>query len=337
MLGMGRGQIVAPGNLAGLGGAHIEPRARLFDGSMRYADGCPAPSFDPAARVALLDEWGLDACLSFPTIGILWVSDDPALASAHCRAYNTWMSEYAAAADHRVLWAAHLNLLDPEEAARELDRCLARGASAVFVPPEPTGGRRPGDPAFDPIWKRCAEAGIPLCLHVVVRFSGVAANPLAGWFEAGGMSLLFGFSLGATIQVIPALVSMISDGLFDRIPDLRVLCVEAGAGWAAYVMDRMDEKYDHFSWLNPLAMKPSDYFRRNVWLVAEPGERTIDAQLDLVGEDRILWGSDYPHIDSSLDAPAQITASVAGLSDIRRAAVLGGNAARLFGLSGDRS
>jgi len=81
-----------------------------------------------------------------------------------------------------------------------------------------------------------------------------------------------------------------------------------------------------------MPLKPSDYIRRNCYFVAEPEERTIGAMLDLVGEDRILWGSDYPHIDSTLAAPDLIRASVAGLSPQRQAAVLGENARRVFGL-----
>jgi predicted TIM-barrel fold metal-dependent hydrolase len=98
-------------------------------------------------------------------------------------------------------------------------------------------------------------------------------------------------------------------------------------------MDRLDEKQPFFRELTrPLALRPSDYVRRNVWFVAEPEERTIGAMLELVGEDRILWGSDYPHVDSTLDAPALIRRSLAGLAPARRDAVLGGNAAALFGL-----
>jgi len=103
-------------------------------------------------------------------------------------------------------------------------------------------------------------------------------------------------------------------------------------------MDRLDEKHDVLSALAPapLRERPSTYMRRNVWYVAEPEERTIDAMLDLVGEDRILWGSDFPHIDSTLDAPNQIRASVAGLTPARCRAVLGGNAAAVFGMDGQR-
>ena len=65
------GNVVMQGTLAGLGGAHVVPRTQLFSGTMKYIDGCPPASYDAAARVALYDEWGVDAGVVFPTIGIL--------------------------------------------------------------------------------------------------------------------------------------------------------------------------------------------------------------------------------------------------------------------------
>ena len=200
----------------------------------------------------------------------------------------------------------------------------------MFVPPEVIDDRRPSDPHFDPLWRLMQEAQVPGCLHVIVRFA--PGSGAFGPWHASRPGLLFGFALGATGQLIPALAAMVTDRLFERFPRLKVLCVEAGCGWAAYLMDRLDEKYEAFHALTPLPMEPSDYIRRNCWFVAEPGERTIGSMLDLVGEDRILWGSDYPHIDSTLAAPEQIRASVAGLSAQRQAAVLGENARKVFGL-----
>jgi predicted TIM-barrel fold metal-dependent hydrolase len=81
-----------------------------------------------------------------------------------------------------------------------------------------------------------------------------------------------------------------------------------------------------------MRLPPSDYIRRNCYFVAEPEERTIGAMLELVGEDRILWGSDYPHVDSTLEAPRLIRESIANLSPRRQAAVLGENAKRVFNL-----
>lgn len=324
-------QVILAGTLAGLGGAHIE-RSELFAGGLKYADGCPPASYDAAARAALYDDWGVTAGVVFPTIGILpFPCEDPPLASAYCRAYNTWQAEFAADAGGRVLPIAHVNLADLDEAVRELDRCLALGFKGVFIPPEPVNGIRPGSEHFDPLWARCAEAGIPACLHVVVRFGG-AGVPYEPWLLSGA-GMVFGFALGAPGQIIPTVTSMVLDGVFDRHPTLKVLCVEAGCGWAAHLMDRLDEKHELLSFMqSPLQRKPSEYLQQNVWYVAEPDERSIDAMLDLVGEDRILWGSDFPHIDSRMDAADVIRSSVASLSEPRRAAVLGGNATKVFGL-----
>lgn len=321
-------KVVLTGNLAALGGAHLD-RTQLFEGKFRYQDGCLPSSYDPAARLAMLDEWGVDRCVLFPTIGILpFPEDDPELSSAYCRAYNTWQAEFHQSAGPRVIPMAVVNWHDVETAAAELDRCLKLGFGGLFVPPETLGGRRPSDPAFDPLWRRLEEAGAPGCLHVIVRFSG-AAVPFAAW-HATQPGPTFGFGLGATGQLIPALAAMAVDGLFERFPALKVVSVEAGCGFAAYLMDRLDEKYQFFKARTPISRRPSDYIRRNVYFVAEPEERTIAAMLDLVGEDRICWGSDFPHVDSRMEAAALLRASIVELPEARQRAVLGENAARIW-------
>ena len=321
-------EVVLKGNLAALGGAHLD-RTTLFDGALRYADGCLPASYDPAARLQLLDDWGVDRCVLFPTIGILpFPQSDPELSSAYCRAYNTWQSEFHRSAGQRVVPMAVVNWHDVEGAARELDRCLKLGFGGLFVPPETVGGRRPSDAAFDPLWRRLEEAGVPGCLHVIVRFSG-AAVPFAAWHQTG-VGPIFGFALGATGQIIPALAAMAVDGLFERFAALKVVSVEAGCGFAGYLMDRLDEKYAFFKQRSAISLRPSDYIRRNVYFVAEPDERSIGAMLDLVGEDRICWGSDFPHVDSRMDAAATIRASLSALPEPRRRAVLGENAARIW-------
>ena len=321
-------QSVLSGVLAGLGGAHHD-RAELFSGRLSYADGCEPASWDPAARVAMLDAWGVDCGVLFPTIGILpFPTDDQDLASAYCRAYNRWQAEFAAGAPGRVAPIALINWHDVDTAEQELAHCLKAGFRGLFVPPEVIDGRRPSDAHFDRIWRMCEEAEVPGCLHVIVRFSGGA---FGAWHETRP-GTVFNFGLGATGQMLPALGAMVTDLLFERFPRLKVVSVEAGCGWAAYLMDRLDEKYAVLGRLAPMPMKPSDYIRRNCWFVAEPEERTIGSMLDLVGEDRILWGSDYPHVDSTLAAPDLIRVALNGLSPLRRAAVLGDAARTVFGL-----
>ena len=317
--------------LAALGGAHVD-RVKLFTGGLRYADGCEPASYQPLARAQMLDDWHVDRGVLFPTIGILpFPTDDMALANAYCRAYNTWQAEFFQTVPQRVVPIAVVNWHDVDAAAAELDRCLKLGFRGLFVPPETVDGKRPGDAHFDPLWSRLQDADVPGCLHVIVRFEG-AAIPFSAWHQSGA-GPVFGFGLGATGQLIPAMASLVLDLLFERFPRLKVVSVEAGCGYAAYLMDRLDEKYHFFRALSPLPRKPSDYIRENCYFVAEPEERCIGAMLELVGERNILWGSDYPHVDSRLDAVELIRASTAALdADVRRR-VLGENATRLFGLS----
>jgi|YelNatPaOPRAMG01_1025707.scaffolds.fasta_scaffold00286_48 predicted TIM-barrel fold metal-dependent hydrolase len=324
-------QPILRGTLGGLGGVDIDRRRLLMPGRVSYAEGCPPASYLAEERLKLLDSWQVDACVLFPTVGILWDVKDDGLASAYARAYNNWVNDFASREPRRMIRIAHLALQDPKEALAELRRCLKLGFKGVFLPPEPIDGKRFSHSDFDPIWSECEDAGVPVCLHVIVRFNR-APGMLGNFYQPGEFRAVYGFALGGFAQVVPAMMTMIADGLFDRFPRLKVMCVEAGCGWAPYIMDRMDEKYEHLGWTYPLKMKPSEYFRRNIWVVAEPEERTIGTVMELMGEERVLWGSDYPHIDSTLEAPRLIRQSAAPLSAARRQKLLGANAALVFPL-----
>lgn len=325
-------QLILPNCAAALGGAELDrnqamdPRSRLG-----YLDGAPRSSMFGPDRVALFDRWGLNAGLVLPTIGIFWDTPDNALANAYCRAYNDWVHDFQAADRDRLVIAAHLNLRDIPGAVKELDLRLEQGFKGVFLAPERVDGKGFADPHFDPLWARIEEAGVPLLVHVIVRTRRLVTGFVGDWYGTPA-NRTFTFALGAASQVMPACMAMVMDGLFDKFPRLKVVAIEAGCGWAPYAMDRLDEKYRHFRGFDtPLALdRPSDYFRRNLWFVAEPEERTIGSCLDLIGEDRVLWGSDFPHIDANLEAPNLIRASVSGLSEQRQRAVLGENARRLF-------
>lgn len=327
-------QLILPNCAAALGGAELDrnqamdPRSRLG-----YLDGAPRSSMFGPDRVALFDRWGLAAGLVLPTIGIFWDTPDNALANAYCRAYNDWVHDFQAADRDRLVIAAHLNLRDIPGAVKELDLRLEQGFKGVFLAPERVDGKGFADPHFDPLWARIEEAGVPLLVHVIVRTRRLVTGFVGDWYGTPA-NRTFTFALGAASQVMPACMAMVMDGLFDKFPRLKVVAIEAGCGWAPYAMDRLDEKYRHFRGFDtPLALdRPSDYFRRNLWFVAEPEERTIGACLDLIGEDRVLWGSDFPHIDANLEAPSLIRASVSGLSEQRQRAVLGESARRLFAL-----
>ncbi len=323
------GKPLLKGVLGGLGGANVDRRRLFVPGQVSYMEGCPPASYMPDERIKLLDEWGVDAGVLFPTVGILWDVEDDGLAAAYARAYNTWVNEFASYNRRRIVPIAHLALQHVPSALDELRRCIKLGFKGIFLPPETIRGKRFSHPDFDPIWRECEAAEIPVCLHVIVRFNR-APGLLGNFYQPGEFRAVYGFALGGFAQIAPAAMTMVCDGLFDRFPRLKLLCVESGSGWAPYIMDRLDEKYEHLGWTYPTKLKPSDYFRRNIWVVAEPEERTIGSTMGLLGEDRVLWGSDFPHIDSTMEASRLIRESIAGLGAERQAKLLGANAERLF-------
>ncbi|MFU8814302.1 MAG: amidohydrolase family protein [Pseudomonadales bacterium] len=328
-------KVLLAGRLAALGGVDHEADQVFTDPSLSYLDGCPRASYDTAARVELLDDWSVDAGAVFPTIGILWdKEDDPELAMAYARAYNNWQWDFARPALSRILPIAQIPLYDVELARQELRRCLDLGFKGMFLAPEPVGGKRPSHPDFDPLWQMLVDADLPVCVHLIVRFDRIVNLSGTRWWDPQterGNSV-FSFALGGTMQLIPAVAALVCDGLFDRFPKLKVAIVESGAGYVRYLMDRLDEKYARFGKLNPLQRWPSDYLRENFWFVMDPSEGSIDAQCDLVGEDKFMWGSDYPHIDSHASAVQEVHAALAPMSEHRRNLVLGENARRLFNL-----
>ena len=329
-------KVILAGRLAALGGVEHDAVQTFIDPSLSYLDGCPKASYDTDARVQLLDEWGVDMGAVFPTIGILWdKEDDPELAMAYARAYNNWQWDFASPALDRILPIAHVPLYDVNLAREELARCLKLGFKGMFMAPEPVCGKRPSHPDFDPLWELLIEADLPICVHLIVRFDRVVNLSSTQWWDISQgerPDTVFSFGLGGTMQLIPAVAALVCDGLFERHPKLKVAIVESGAGYVRYLMDRLDEKYARFKATSCLSRPPSEYIRENFWFVMDPSEGSIDAQCDLVGEDKFLWGSDYPHVDSHINAMQEVHEALAPMSEARRNRVLGENARELFRL-----
>ena len=175
-------KVLLKGRLALLGGIDHQAPQLFMQPEIPYLEGCPAASFDTSARIQLLDDWGVDAGVVFPTIGILWdKEDDPELAMAYARAYNNWQWDFAAPALDRIIPIAHIPLYAVDLAVTELKRCLKLGFKGMFLAPEPVAGKRPSHPDFDPIWELIVEANLPVCMHLIVRFDRVVNAAASQW------------------------------------------------------------------------------------------------------------------------------------------------------------
>lgn len=287
--------------------------------------------FDPLARVAVMDEEGIDRAVLYPTLGLFMGGvKDPELAAAIARAYNDWVSDYCGEAPDRLFAAAMVPLQDVELAAREIERVGGRRCfRAAFIRPNPYAGRGLHSRGLDPLWEACARHDLAVAVH-----EGAVGN-----METAGAerfeNLFFRHIVAHTFEMQLAVLSLIGGGAMERFPALRFAFLEAGGGWIAAWLDRMDDHFEGlFGRFVPwLRQEPSEYFARQCWISFDPGERTLASVAQLIGADRIVWGSDFPHPDSTFPGfLAALEVGLAQLDAVQRQLVLRENAARLYGL-----
>lgn len=269
---------------------------------------------DRDARLRLLDEQGMDGALLFPTLGVgmqeALRKDVPALHAAF-EAFNRWLDEDWGydRGDGRLYAAPMLALTDVDRAVAEVERVLAAGARIVVTVPGPVpdgddGYLSPGHPRFDPIWARLAEAGVPLVLHA--GLSGV--NHYGRLWRTGGGAGGGGFT-AFQHQVFPmvafadrtisdTLAALVCHGVLERFPDLRVASIENGAMWLPDLVRNLDAAYGKMPFA--FTVHPAEQLRRQVW-VAPYYEDDMERVKEVLGIERLLFGSDFPHTEGLAD------------------------------------
>ena len=171
---------------------------------------------------------------------------------------------------------------------------------------------------------------MPIAFHVVVRDQ--ATTSYVDPHNGGGVSFgLLNFAFLA-IDVMGGFTELMSAGILERFPRLKVAVLETGANWISAWLDRLDHKFEVIHAATRLKQKPSDYFRRQCVVSADPDESMTAEIVRHVGADYFVWASDYPHIDASLGVVTAIRRHLAVLPLEDQAKVLGGNALRFYGL-----
>ncbi|MEX5633282.1 amidohydrolase family protein [Parafrankia sp. FMc2] len=298
--------------------------------SLRELTGKPMrsiPAFrEPKARLAVLDEQGVHACLLFPTLASLVeerLRDDPALTQVAIRAFNEWLhDDWGYNHADRIITTPIVSPCDVDGGIAELDRVLRRGARAILVRPAPVAGlrgpRSPFLPEFDPFWARVQEAGVLVALHA--SDSGYQ-DYLNTWEGSSGEYVAFRprtFAYvadgGRTIQ--DTLASAICHGMLDRFPRVRLISVENGGSWVGVLARNLELAWKKMPGEFPT--HPLDILRRNIW-VNPFWEDSLEGLISLMGPDRVCFGSDYPHPEG-LAEPLSFTRQLTGLppADIER-------------------
>jgi predicted TIM-barrel fold metal-dependent hydrolase len=286
--------------------------------------------YDPVARLNEMDADGVDAEILYPTPrlaqGII-ANPDPELHLAMVRAYNDWLSEYVAHAPERFGGLALLPSCGSGDAAGELGRVAGRPGIRGAVMGCYPNGTLEVTAEDDTVWAALIDHGLPVSIHV----------SLGRVMPEAHRSSLPGY--GRFFDVPNRIVQMIFSGMFDRYPNLQLVCAEVDCGWVPYFKEQVDNNFHRLyqPGASVVEGEPSEYIDRHVSFTYVTDGVGIDNR-HLIGVDRILWSSDYPHV--SADWPNSwktIQATFSGVSADERHAILAGNAARLYGFNSPSS
>jgi predicted TIM-barrel fold metal-dependent hydrolase len=223
--------------------------------------------------------------------------------------------------------AAAVALQDVSTAVDELTRAVEKlGMRTAFIRPNPTAGRLLHDPAMEPFWQRAAELRVPIAIHEgTTRSSPTVADDRYDEF-------FFLHMLSHPMEQELACLNLIAGGVLSRHPGLRVVFLESGSAWAVHWLERMDEHFEHWGYTLPaLREKPSDVFRRQCFVSTDPEEQAVSATLEFVGEDCVVWASDYPHPDAIFPGAVRATLANPRLTATQKRKLLVDNGRRLYG------
>jgi uncharacterized protein len=299
---------------------------------------------DPKVRLEVLDECGIDAQIIFPsTIGLggqdLGLVDDPALCRLAIEIYNDGMAEIQAESGNRLLPLPLMPAWDVDTCIAEATRVAALGARGVNMTSDPQDLGAPdlANRAWDPFWEVCAGLRLPVHFHIGASVTGMTFYGKYPWESHAANTKL---AIGGTLLFIGnarVVTNLILSGMFDRHPDLRMVSVESGVGWIPFILETLDYEMAENApqELALLEKPPSEYFRSNLYATFwfENNRNKLPELIEAVGEDNILFETDFPHPTCLYPNPLQsVEAKMATLSPEARAKILGENARALYRL-----
>ena len=272
------------------------------------------------ARLKTMDAQGIEGCFLFPTMGVGMeeaLCHDPAAAAASFSAFNRWMEDdWGYAYQNRIFAAPYISLLDPGAAEAEVSRVLDHGARAVVLRSgpvkDPLGHRSYGDPAHDGVWARLNEARVLVAFHSGESGYGFLAeawgrNPEFEAFRHDPFKQL----ITGHRPIFDTIGSFVCDGVFRRFPNLRVATIESGSDWVPSLAAGLTKAFHQ----RPTAfdgVDPAQQLRDHLW-VSPYYEDDIRGVADVLGVERVLFGSDYPHAEGLAD-PSSFADDLAGFT-----------------------
>ncbi len=288
------------------------------------------------SRLRDMDEQGWDIQVMLATNAAVSAAynREPHVYAAMCRAYNNWANEYCSAAPERLKFCGQVpgELLD--EMIVEMRRAvLDKGAVSIFLP-QAIPDKMWHHPDYDSVWQAAAELEVPLAIHGMDSATG---KPLLGERYNGvvGGARSVGTLIGFPFENMLALAHFMLSGILDRFPTLRLLVLESNSGWLPFFLNRLDKATEGRQGMafydNPLDASPKDYFLRQCAIAADADEDTIKFVVDYIGNDNIVFNTDYPHADAPAPHEPVQDMMAQPISDESKEKIMWDNSVKIYG------
>lgn len=286
--------------------------------------------FDSISQLKAMDREGLDVAALYPSIGLgIMMREElnSKLAAAIARAYNNWLYDFCQQDPKRLKGVAMISLHDVTEAVKEARRAVTQlGFVGVFARPEPLRSVAWHSRYYDTLWATLEDLQAPIGFH-----SAAASGEVPQTGDRFGDNLLLRHICSHSMENMLAMVDIICGGVLERHPKLKAAFLECYCGWVSFWLHRMDKAVDKGRGAMISKMKPSEYFKRQCWISTE-SEKELPMIVELVGDDNIVYSTDYPHGDSDYPHAVEEFLELDGLSKESRKKILWDNCARLYNL-----
>jgi predicted TIM-barrel fold metal-dependent hydrolase len=272
----------------------------------------------------------IDTMVLYPSFGLCVPSlEDPVFAAGMARLYNEWIAGYCKESGGRLYGVAVTPIEHGAVAVDVMREAKQLGLVATLIPPA-LKARNLDHPDLEPFYRAAVELDMPLGVHGApgIHLPKIGVDRFTNYIQVHCVSFPF--------DQMTAMTALVSGGVFDRHPKLRVAFLEAGVGWVPYFVDRMHEHYEkRGGWIpNGWRKEPIEYLRAgNVWVSCEPEEPILPGVVDVLGDDFIMYASDYPHWDGAWPESTKHLRTRTDLTESSRAKIGGANAVRFYGLA----
>lgn len=302
--------------------------------------GCPpehgitkAPDINCSTAEGVLadaDRDHLDTMVLYPSLGLCVPSlEDPEFAAGFARLYNQWIADFCEPTHSRLRGVAVTPIEHGDVAIDIMTEAKELGLVATLVPPA-LQTRNLDHPDLDSFYAAAVELDMPLGIHGApgIHLPKIGVDRFTNYIQVHCISFPF--------DQMTAMTALVSGGVFERHPQLRVAFLEAGAGWVPFFIDRLHEHYEkRGDWIEGgWRRDPHEYLRAgNIWVTCEPEEPILPGVIDVLGDDFIMFASDYPHWDGEWPESTNQLRNRSDISQQSREKIGGLNAQRFYGLN----